>query len=118
MKIVSSKLAVIAWVALGTVLMAGVANSGTEANKELYKDLEAMDKNHDSTVTGKEVRAGNRERAGVKSGDFARLDVNGDARISRKEAGAHVELTKRFKEMDANSDKFVTAEELRNPESK
>jgi hypothetical protein len=75
------------------------------------KRFDAIDANHDGQVTADEVRASFQQKRAQR---WAKLDTDGDGRISKAEAQANApRLAQRFDQLDANGDGFLTPEELR-----
>lgn len=81
--------------------------------------FQRLDQNNDGRVTAEEMRAScearvqhqSQNRNQDKRGDrFARMDRDGDGRISREEASRMPDA--RFQALDANSDGFLSKDEL------
>ncbi len=79
----------------------------------LSQQFDALDANKDGFLTAEELQAARHGRGFGGSGPgFARLDADGDSRISREEAANAPRLTQEFDAIDANKDGFLTVEEL------
>lgn len=83
----------------------------------LAEHFDDLDKNHDGKLDASErpQRRGGREHGGRHggAGGAARLDTDGDGRISQAEAAKSPRLAKDFAAIDANKDGYVVRSELR-----
>ncbi|MHA2621091.1 MAG: EF-hand domain-containing protein [bacterium JZ-2024 1] len=80
--------------------------SREEFNTATLKRFETRDSNHDGFLTREEVQSAFKDLAHK---GFARLDRNGDGKISKDEFPGKPE---RFTALDTNADGFITKEEL------
>jgi hypothetical protein len=76
---------------------------------KLLERFDQLDANKDGRISAEERPQ--RGRHGRKEGP-AKLDTDGDQRVSRQEAGARPQLAERFTAIDDNNDGYLTREEL------
>lgn len=83
----------------------------------LAEHFDELDKNRDGKLDASErpQRRGGREHGGRHggAGGAARLDTDGDGRISQAEAAKSPRLAKNFAAIDANKDGYIVRAELR-----
>jgi len=82
----------------------------------ITRHFDEIDANHDNQVTFEELRAFHQQHRGHHRGHgnlIKRLDKDGDGKISLAEAQAAPRFAQRFAQIDANSDGFVTRDELK-----
>ena len=86
------------------------------AQPRLAEHFDRIDRNHDGRITADERPQGMHgmhERHGGPDARLARLDADGDGRLSRAEIGQHDPLAERFAEIDANKDGYLVRAEVR-----
>ena len=90
-------------------------------NSALAARFDATDRNRDGYLVGSELRAGAEQRRSehaakrreARDARFASADANGDGKLSRAEAEAHMpHMTKAFAFLDEDRDGFLTRAEL------
>lgn len=95
-----------------------IDRSEAAASPRLQSRFDALDANRDGRLSADELRQARGQRGnrhGGHRGDagIARLDANGDGRISRAEAAADPRLAGDFAQIDGNRDGDITRGELR-----
>ncbi|MGH8079623.1 MAG: EF-hand domain-containing protein [Lysobacter sp.] len=83
----------------------------------LAENFDKLDKNHDGKLDASErpQRHGGREHGGRRGGPggAAKLDTDGDGRISKAEAAKSPRLSEAFAQIDSNRDGYLVRSELR-----
>jgi Ca2+-binding EF-hand superfamily protein len=88
-----------------------ISREEAAAAPRLAERFDQVDANHDGFLTPDELKAAHQA---MRQAHFARIDTDGDGRISRAEAQANApRLAEHFDQVDANHDGFVTKDELR-----
>jgi len=88
-----------------------VSRDEAQGAPRLAQNFDQLDANHDGFLTKDELRAAHKAQ---REAHFAKIDTDGDGRISLAEAQANApRLAANFDAVDANHDGFVTKDELR-----
>ena len=88
-----------------------ISRDEAAAAPRLAQGFDRIDANHDGFLARDELKAAH---AAMREAHWARIDTDGDGRISLAEAQANApRLAQNFDAIDANHDGFVTREELK-----
>jgi Ca2+-binding EF-hand superfamily protein len=88
-----------------------ISREEAAAAPRLAASFDQVDADHDGFLTKDELRAAHKAQ---RQAHFAKIDTDGDGRISLAEAQANApRLAANFDAVDANHDGFVTKDELR-----